>query len=50
MLIRIVFLMLTAFSMTTIDAVAEERKTPELAKATFAGGCFWCMVQPYEIL
>lgn len=50
MLIRIVFLMLTAFSITTIDAVAEEQKTPDLAKATFAGGCFWCMVQPYEIL
>ncbi len=23
---------------------------PALAKATFAGGCFWCMEHPYDIL
>jgi len=23
---------------------------PQLAKATFAGGCFWCMVPPFEKL
>jgi peptide-methionine (S)-S-oxide reductase len=23
---------------------------PDLAKATFAGGCFWCMVPPFEKL
>ena len=24
--------------------------SPKLAKATFAGGCFWCMVPPFEKL
>ena len=24
-------------------------KTPTLAKATFAGGCFWCMEKPFEL-
>ncbi|MGD6966700.1 peptide-methionine (S)-S-oxide reductase MsrA [Rossellomorea vietnamensis] len=24
------------------------KETPEARKATFAGGCFWCMVQPFE--
>ena len=23
---------------------------PNLAKATFAGGCFWCMEHPYDEL
>jgi methionine-S-sulfoxide reductase len=24
------------------------KETPESRKATFAGGCFWCMVQPFD--
>ncbi|MGF2616754.1 peptide-methionine (S)-S-oxide reductase MsrA [Rossellomorea aquimaris] len=24
------------------------KENPETRKATFAGGCFWCMVQPFE--
>lgn len=46
--IRIVFLMLSFFAITCADAIAEERRQAEYAKATFAGGCFWCMEQPYE--
>ncbi len=26
------------------------QQEPELAKATFAGGCFWCMEPPYDAL
>jgi peptide-methionine (S)-S-oxide reductase len=32
---------------------AEEKPAPRgagLAKATFAGGCFWCMEPPYDVL
>ncbi len=29
---------------------AAEQNTPGLAKATFAGGCFWCMEKPFEAL
>jgi peptide-methionine (S)-S-oxide reductase len=32
---------------------AEEKSPPSgahLAKATFAGGCFWCMEPPYDVL
>jgi peptide-methionine (S)-S-oxide reductase len=32
-------------------ALAEERAAPhQTAKATFAGGCFWCMQPPFEKL
>ena len=31
-----------------IPAGAED--APELARATFAGGCFWCMEPPYDAL
>jgi peptide-methionine (S)-S-oxide reductase len=31
-----------------VGAIAAE--TPGLAKATFAGGCFWCMEPPFEAL
>lgn len=34
--------------MSGIPAAAED--APELARATFAGGCFWCMEPPYDKL
>ena len=30
--------------------VAGAAAVPQLAKATFAGGCFWCMVHPFDEL
>ena len=34
------------FSASTVGAAEE----PKLAKATFAGGCFWCMEPPFDEL
>lgn len=31
-------------------AAAQAGDAPQLAKATFAGGCFWCMEPPYDDL
>ena len=38
---------LLALSLILVVAAAP---TPPLAKATFAGGCFWCMVHPFDSL
>lgn len=36
-------------AITAISATAETGKdSPDLAVATFAGGCFWCMEPPFE--
>ena len=32
------------------EAQPEPQEAPELAKATFAGGCFWCMEPPFDKL
>ena len=32
------------------EAQPELQEAPELAKATFAGGCFWCMEPPFDAL
>ena len=36
-----------AVSNSTVAAATERDK---IQKATFAGGCFWCMEKPFEIL
>ena len=33
-----------------LAAAAQPASAPRLAKATFAGGCFWCMEPPYDKL
>jgi peptide-methionine (S)-S-oxide reductase len=40
---------LAAFSVAAVTAVGAPVGKP-LAKATFAGGCFWCMIPPFEKL
>jgi peptide-methionine (S)-S-oxide reductase len=37
-----------AFSLLILNSA--HALTPKLAKATFAGGCFWCMEPPYDKL
>lgn len=44
---------LTAFALSSAAAHGQSAGTPPregLAKATFAGGCFWCMEPPYDKL
>ena len=40
---------LTALGLLAVDVSAQAAKKG-LAKATFAGGCFWCMEPPYDKL
>jgi peptide-methionine (S)-S-oxide reductase len=46
---RLLFRGLTAMFMT-LAATLASAADPPTAKATFAGGCFWCMVAPFEKL
>ena len=44
-------LLLMSVELRTNDVIAAEPAlTAMTAKATFAGGCFWCMVPPFEQL
>ncbi len=42
----LISILLLPFLVTRVDAA----NTPHLEKATFAGGCFWCMTPPFEKL
>lgn len=46
------FLFLSVFLINPMDRVHVEAEIifPPLKKATFAGGCFWCMQPPYDEL
>lgn len=46
---RITILILLSGWMT-LAAAAEPAGEPQLAKAVFAGGCFWCMEPPFDAL
>src|SRR5262245_65616726 len=43
-------LRLIAALLLALAAPAAAADQPALAKATFAGGCFWCMEPPFEAL
>ena len=55
MVIQILFFLLSAIlTLSSLDVEATDtvqgKDKPSLEKATFAGGCFWCMEPPFEDL
>jgi peptide-methionine (S)-S-oxide reductase len=42
--------LIVAATIASAGAADAQTATPPLAKATFAGGCFWCMEPPYDKL
>lgn len=43
--------LLAVIGLASVPAASESSKAPEGSmKALFAGGCFWCMTKPFEVL
>lgn len=49
-LLILILLVPAALIVQTSAEPVREGQTSELAKATFAGGCFWCMEHPFDEL
>lgn len=49
-ILSIIFAWFLAGIMPSADAAVRESGGPGLAKAAFAGGCFWCMEHPFDEL
>jgi peptide-methionine (S)-S-oxide reductase len=43
-------LLLVACGLATTAPASDVEPTPDIARATFAGGCFWCMEPPFDNL
>ena len=49
MSIRIAFILLVSYLLTSFNVTASEQADKKFATATFFGGCFWCMQEPFDL-